>query len=212
MESNNSFYQSKPHITNNNASSSLSDPDSEHSLIQNYEDFYNGIALGILITGILILAFIIVFYYIKNKDQESLCRSNTWTDENGVSRGVRTAEDRDDLRRMSSDPPPSYVETVCRADPPAYKESLMQQELNPEVNLEWANRQASGNLDKEIQEVVLQRVNSCTHGKLYSLIIQEESRSEGSSSSSGTSRRGSNESNNSTSTRTGPRIPYALQL
>ncbi|CAB4068482.1 unnamed protein product [Lepeophtheirus salmonis] len=197
MESNNSFYQSKPHITNNNASSSLSDPDSEHSLIQNYEDFYNGIALGILITGILILAFIIV---------------NTWTDENGVSRGVRTAEDRDDLRRMSSDPPPSYVETVCRADPPAYKESLMQQELNPEVNLEWANRQASGNLDKEIQEVVLQRVNSCTHGKLYSLIIQEESRSEGSSSSSGTSRRGSNESNNSTSTRTGPRIPYALQL
>eukprot|EP00096_Caligus_rogercresseyi_P015827 TRINITY_DN8309_c0_g1_i1.p1 TRINITY_DN8309_c0_g1~~TRINITY_DN8309_c0_g1_i1.p1 ORF type:complete len:235 (-),score=48.18 TRINITY_DN8309_c0_g1_i1:361-1065(-) len=167
-----------------NSSSISSSPDAEHSLITNYEDFYNGIALGILITGILILAFIIVFYYVKNKDHEARARNETWTDENGLRRGVRTTEDRDELRRMSADPPPSYVETVCRSDPPAYKESLMQQELNPVVNPEWALRQASENLDKEIQEVVLKRVNSCTHGKLYSLIIEEGSSRSGDPESS----------------------------
>lgn len=112
-------------------------------------EVYNMMALGGLMLGKLILFSIIIYYCCRSRRQRT---ANT-----------NDSADQTDDAHLKNDIPPTYSKVVLRVDPPEYIESVINEQINPELNKKWAEDLESGGVDPEIEEVIQRsRNNSIT--------------------------------------------------
>ena len=52
------------------------------------------------------------------------------------------------------DIPPSYSDIVLRSDPPEYKESIFNEQINPEINKKWALDIQRKSVAPEVEEAI----------------------------------------------------------
>ena len=94
-----------------------------------HSELHNLIALAGLLLGKVILLVLIIYYCCKKPVGAQTTLNNN----------QRSAESQtDNLELVKADVPPSYNKVVLADDPPEYMESKMQEELNPEMNKDWA--------------------------------------------------------------------------
>ena len=105
---------------------------------------YNMVALGGLLFGKLILFGIIIYFCCKSKlDQRRISDSADQTEELDLEKT---------LEKM--DQPPEYKSVVLSKDPPSFFESMINSQINPELNLNWAQDCHEGSVDPEIDKVI----------------------------------------------------------
>lgn len=111
------------------------------------EEVYNLVALAGLLFGKAVLFFLIIYYCCKRRE------SNGAEGADGA-----TAAD------AATDLPPTYSTVVLKTEPPEYLDSILNEELNPEINKEWAVDLEKGAVDPEVAEVIVRsRSNSMAH-------------------------------------------------
>ena len=100
------------------------------------------VALGGLLFGKLILFGIIIYFCCKSKmDQRRITDS---------------ADQTEDIEKTieKMDQPPEYKSVVCRKEPPSFFESMINSQINPELNRNWAQDLHERTVDPEIDEAI----------------------------------------------------------
>ena len=113
-------------------------------------EVYNLIALAGLLLGKAGLLLLIVYYCCKRKPDMPAARQQQ-------DSGNQTDPDLE-----KGDIPPTYSTLVLKVDPPDYLDSVMNEEINPELNKDWAEHMEKGAVSPEVKEVIARsRQNSC---------------------------------------------------
>jgi hypothetical protein len=58
------------------------------------------------------------------------------------------------MKMAKDDVPPTYIKVVHRIDPPAYFEAVINEQINPEFNHQWASDLENKSVSSEIEEVI----------------------------------------------------------
>ena len=106
------------------------------------------IALSGILLGKAILLLLILYYCCKSSPPSSNPTSAT----TNTTPAMSAKEAMDDA--VKADIPPSYSFLVMTDDPPPYLESVINAEINPEINRGWAEDLESNRVDPEVSKVV----------------------------------------------------------
>ena len=127
-------------------------------------ELYNLIALAGLLLGKVALLLLIAYYCCKRKFRNR--QPDASTGGGTQDSGIQT----EDPEEAKADIPPTYSTLVLKVDPPEYLDSVMNEELNPELNKDWAERLQKGAVSPVVSEIIERsRQNStsqgCCHGQ-----------------------------------------------
>lgn len=114
-------------------------------------EMYNLIALSGLLLGKSVLLLLILYYCCKKPipNEEATTRATT-----------ADSADQTEEVVVKIDAPPSYTKVVLKTDPPCYLDSMMNAELNPEMNRSWARDLLLGRIDPELRDIVTRSRNN----------------------------------------------------
>jgi len=103
---------------------------------------YNMIALGGLLMAKVALFMVIIYFCYRSKRAD-----NSTTD---------SADQTDDIETVLEkiDKPPDFKTVVLRNEPPTYFEYMMNQQINPERNKDWAKDLQDKTVTAEVEEAI----------------------------------------------------------
>ena len=120
-------------------------------------DSYNVIAIvGLSLSQVFLIAIILYFCC---KDRIGQQRTDS-------------ADQTEDLSRIeleNMDQPPEYKSLVLRIDPPDFFESVINSQMNPELNPNWAKDLHEHKVDPKIDEVIIRSRSASIYSRNSSL-------------------------------------------